>query len=435
MATPRLVVGIDDTDSKKGMCTTYVAAVALRRLDSLGARRVDYPRLVRLNPNCPFKTRGNAALSFIVEAGSGELEDAKETVIKTVSELAEAGEPGTEPGIVFMKEEARGRMTSFYWRAVRELVDPREAITLCERYGVEAYSLSGERGLVGALAAAVADESSLSTYELIAYRTRGFWGRPRLIDPESVKEMDRLTRPLTFDNYDYEERSVRITPHTPCPVLLGIRAIDPGAAERGFRALRIGEPVEFYEVFRTNQATDIHYVPATLHGAIPGASVALRGVIMGKPRITPGGHVFAELSDGHGRVTLAAYEPTGRFRGIVARLVGGDEVEAYGALKMKEEGLTLNLEKLRVLRLADLYVYRPPRCPRCGRRTESNGRGKGYKCRRCGLRDRNLLPEREKILREIRPGAYEVAASARRHLARPLSLSEGLWPHDEHREG
>jgi len=49
-------IGIDDTDSPAGMCTTYLAAVLIRRLHRAGVRVIE-ARLVRLNPNVPEKTR------------------------------------------------------------------------------------------------------------------------------------------------------------------------------------------------------------------------------------------------------------------------------------------------------------------------------------------------------------------------------------------
>lgn len=59
-----LYVGIDDTDSVSGMCTTYICSVILDRLKDCGFKLDGPPRLVRLNPFAPHKTRGNGAVSF-----------------------------------------------------------------------------------------------------------------------------------------------------------------------------------------------------------------------------------------------------------------------------------------------------------------------------------------------------------------------------------
>ena len=57
-----LHVGIDDTDSEKGGCTTYTATVLFHELSSRGLKPSDFPWLVRLNPNIPWKTRGSSAV-------------------------------------------------------------------------------------------------------------------------------------------------------------------------------------------------------------------------------------------------------------------------------------------------------------------------------------------------------------------------------------
>src|SRR5437879_7165543 len=65
-----LWIGIDDTDSLQGMCTTYLATEIVRDLtqefDLIG-----FPRLVRLNPNIPWKTRGNGAVCLRIGRGEG----------------------------------------------------------------------------------------------------------------------------------------------------------------------------------------------------------------------------------------------------------------------------------------------------------------------------------------------------------------------------
>jgi tRNA(Ile2)-agmatinylcytidine synthase len=80
MQKTRIQVGIDDTDSTRGGCTTYIVAVLVERLEKLGAAFFDYPYLVRLNPNVPWKTRGNGALSLRVECEEKLAAKIKETV-------------------------------------------------------------------------------------------------------------------------------------------------------------------------------------------------------------------------------------------------------------------------------------------------------------------------------------------------------------------
>src|SRR5690348_17412068 len=65
-----LWIGVDDTDSLQGMCTTFLATEIVRDL-TLDLDLIGYPRLVRLNPNIPWKTRGNGAVCIRVGKGMG----------------------------------------------------------------------------------------------------------------------------------------------------------------------------------------------------------------------------------------------------------------------------------------------------------------------------------------------------------------------------
>src|SRR2546428_5831555 len=64
-----LHLGVDDTDSVRGMCTTYLATELVRALPGLDL--IGFPRLVRLNPNIPWKTRGNGAVCLRLRRGPG----------------------------------------------------------------------------------------------------------------------------------------------------------------------------------------------------------------------------------------------------------------------------------------------------------------------------------------------------------------------------
>ena len=66
-----MIIGLDDTDSKESMCTTYLAAVLIGKLKSYGTIE-GYPWLVRLNPNIKYKTRGNAAIAIKLEINRSE---------------------------------------------------------------------------------------------------------------------------------------------------------------------------------------------------------------------------------------------------------------------------------------------------------------------------------------------------------------------------
>lgn len=423
---PRRVlhVGLDDTDSKKGMCTTYLAVVLMRELAGrFGGRLVGHPRLVRLNPNCPYKTRGNAALAFDVELPEQELGRAKLFVLSQVPAYADMKEKGTDPGVAFVTGELPEGLAEFSREVVTRMVSMRHATSTAKKLGIEIHRFGYGRGIIGAMAAMGNSFDSGSTYELIAYRTKEHVGTRRAMDVQSVMEMDRATSTFTFDNFDYGTGEVRIMPHTPCPVYFGIRGTDASKLEEALKLLRPVEPVETHMVFKTNQGTDAHIRRATVADVRPGTSVRVRGIVTGKPRTLRGGHVFFDVSDGTGSIACAAYEPTKGFRSLVAELREGDAVEVYGGAKKKPRlPITVNLEKIKVESLAEQVRKKSPPCPECGRSMKSEGKGKGYQCPRCKFRDGRARPMAVKQERRIKEGLYAVPPRARRHLSRPAHL-------------
>lgn len=134
-----------------------------------------------------------------------------------------------------------------------------------------------------------------------------------------------------------------------------------------------------------------------------------------------GGHVIFGIRDGTGEIDCAAYEPTRQFRDVVRKLVVGDRVIACGGVKEKPElPLTINLEKLAVLELRPVLKKVNPKCPRCGKKMKSEGKEKGYSCKRCRIRLPVGSAKLVEVPRDIEVGVFEVPPRARRHLAKPL---------------
>ncbi|MEM4251879.1 MAG: tRNA(Ile)(2)-agmatinylcytidine synthase, partial [Candidatus Bathyarchaeia archaeon] len=415
----KVSIGIDDTDSKQGMCTTYVGAVVLDRLRTLGFRLESWPRLVRLNPNWHLKTRGNCAVCIDVKCKGSSLPVLRKTVLRTVEELAELECESTNPGVViFPSSTIPAELERFSETVIQDVVKIEDAERLAQRIGAEYYKFKLGRGIVGALAAIGETFQQDSTYEILAYRRAEYRGKKRAVDSESVVKMDKATFPRTFDNIDPTTGEIRITPHTPCPVLFGIRSQDPETALEAFRMVKVNEPIERWIIYRTNQGTDAHLRYSSFRNIKPLTSAILTGNVSRKPRILPGGHVVFSLNDGDGEIDCAAYEPTRRFRDAVKCLEVGDLVRVYGGVKKKEGlPLTLNLEKIEVLELKKILLKMNPVCAFCGKRAKSEGKGKGYQCRICGRRfpsGSEVYVEKE---RDLTPGFYEVPPRARRHLA------------------
>jgi tRNA(Ile2)-agmatinylcytidine synthase len=404
-----MFIGIDDTDSERGLCTTYLAAVLMERLRPLGDI-VGLPRLIRLNPCARYKTRGNAALAFALE--SNRPEAVREMALRTLLELSDLSGANTNPGLV-IAEEVTAKMKIFYHRAVTEILEIEEARRLLEEEKIWYRGFKKGRGLIGALAAVGADLQDF-TYELIVYRERSRWGTKRCIDAQSVWRADAFTYPLTWDTVDCHNKRIVFAPHTADPVLFGIRGSDPEAIEQAFRAIR-SEPWERRVLYKTNQGTDAHILCGRIEDARDSQSYRLRGLVASAPAVIEGGHLFFMLQDESGaRIECAAFEPTKNFRATVKQLMPGDDIEVYGAVR---DG-ALNLEKMNILHLAAQETVKPPMCRQCGRRMESAGRGQGYRCRHCKTRERSR--ERSTIARDLETGYYEVPPCARRHLSKPL---------------
>jgi tRNA(Ile2)-agmatinylcytidine synthase len=418
----RLHIGFDDTDSKDGMCTTYIGAVVVDRIMSIGAKIIDYPRLIRLNPNWILKTRGNCAIAIEVEAEDNLIDRIKRIVLETVEELAELDHETTNPGVVFLKSKnIPEELKAFSRRVIQDIVTIDEAEELAKKIGAEFFKFKIGRGIIGALAAIGERLEQDFTYELIAYRVPNNRGKERRIDKDSVFKMNELTYPNTFDNIDPDTGEIRITPHTPCPILYGIRAENPLIAEKAHRMIKVFEPIERWIIYKTNQATDEHIKSAKISEVQPYCSFAIEGEVCDKPKIIAGGHVIFKIKDNSGRIDCAAYEPTRKFREIIAKLTVGDIVRVYGGIKPKPNlPLTINLEKIEIVKLSPIFKKLNPVCPSCKRRMKSAGKEKGFVCKNC----KQKLPKEaiivEEVPRSIKPGIYEVPPRARRHLAKPL---------------
>ena len=414
-----LYIGIDDTDSSSGMCTTYVTCVIISKLKDCGFNIIEYPRLIRLNPFARFKTRGNGALSFKLELESErEVEEVKKIVLENVQELSELEDERTNPGVVFYQNDITSELEDFAISTIRNIVSIEDAENLLNKIGADFYKFKNGRGIIGALAA-IGCPLDDKTFELLAYRVPENYGQPRKIDHISVVEMDEKTYPETFDNLD--SGYIAIEPHTPCPVLYGIRSENPEILEKAKAIVKVSEPVERYCTFLTNQHTDMHLQNIDkIVDMKKFRCYTVEGNVKDKPHVIDGGHLIFTLEDGSGTIECAAYEPTKQFRNFVRELEPGDKLRVYGGIG---EGITsngtMNIEKFELLETAPLLKLINPKCT-CGKRMKSAGKGKGYKCPSCGLKLRNGRKETTKVLRNIKEGFYETPPSARRHLSKPI---------------
>ncbi len=414
-----LHIGIDDTDSKKGMCTTYLGAVLKDTLE--GIAEIQSLKLVRLNPNIKWKTRGNGSIVMVVK--TEDEKEVKNIVEKLVKENAEFDDKNTNPGIVYYTGKIPEEFKKFYHKALHEVVEIKDAEELANAHGAETLKFKNGRGIIGALAAIGSDFQD-HTHEIIAYRGRDKQGQKRTVDKKSVIQMDKATHPLTYNNLDYDTGKILITPHTSCPVLFGIRGENKEVLKKAFSIVKTEDVIERTAIYLTNQCTDAHLEVVNKISEIrPYSSVEVKGKVKVPPKKIEGGHVIFKIKDkSNTEIYCAAYEPTGDFRKIINKLKPEDVITVSGGVK-NTIGLTINLEKLEIHELIDAYSEQNPSCPECGKRMKSAGRGQGYRCKGCKTHKEKR--EKTMIKRELKPGVYQVPPRAMRHLSKPLGRSAG----------
>ncbi|ARS91120.1 tRNA(Ile)(2)-agmatinylcytidine synthase [Natrarchaeobaculum aegyptiacum] len=425
------IVGLDDSDSReRGMCTTYVAHTIAERLhrESASATRVDRLLLVRLNPAVEYKTRGNAALAIHVDC---DPERAYAVAREALESLSETTDERTNPGLVVADHDADpdaipDDVARFAERAVRDHLEIGDAERVCDRQGYRTWHAGNGRGRIGALAAIGAWRALEEwTCEYISYREPDRWGTPREVDHDSIFAAAEWGYPEVWDTVDRGERESVCVPHTPGPILHGIRGDDPGTVRAVADRIE-SEPAHASRLFVTNQGTDVHLQDArdeSLATVRDGQAYRLEGVVASAPETRRGGHVFFSLTDARdrddagvgedGRLECAAFEPTKRFRDRVRALRGGDRLTVCGEVARG----TLKLEKFAVRDLVTTERVTPT-CPDCDRTMKSAGRDQGYRCRDCGT----TAPGKEtvRLERHLEEGWYEVPPCARRHVAKPL---------------
>lgn len=430
----RVLLAFDDTDGPDGGCTTQLAFHVLLALPELALTGM--PRLVRLNPNVPWKTRGNGAVvlplgvprgpqvrvgelrghEVLVFPEAGPVEPTPGLLKRVWDVVRKQAQPGAHPAVALFAEPPPAGL---YWQAVRGFVEPASSLTAAADLRALHQSTGDGRALTGCLGAA-AWPGPASSHEVIAYRHPSRWGKARDIDDKSLRGLDATG--ATFHTEDPTTGRLACVPHTPDPVLLGLRGRDPerllDAALRVLpRAAR--EPIDGWLLWATNHASGDHVTPVDRMQEVPPCGTAdIEATVAWPPERRRGGHAYVALkAEGDLHFEAVAFEPTHGFREAVGALLPGDRVRVVGAVS---DGL-LKLEKLRIVAPAAHVVTRNPDCPKCGRRMRSKGPSTGFRC----SVDKERLPPSAIVTEEHPRGVdtawHEPPVMARRHLHRPVA--------------
>ena len=391
-------LGLDDTDSLSGGCTTEVFYRILNDLPDY-AEIVGLPRLVRLYPFAERRTRGNAAVCAEINIQSESknewisyLENLWDEKISKLaghvmdSDHSEREQFPSDPGLVWFEKQPNRK---FYYSAVRRELKPH-------RVPQADFSVGGN-GLIGATAACAWPMSSV-TFESLAYRIVDNIGTPRLVCEVTLSEVDAISG--TFWSRDPKKGKGLIAPRGPCPVLFGIRATSPEIAERATDLMlnsKDTEPTSGKITFVTNQCSDDH----------------ISGINKGKVKevnILKNGHVALNVNG----KTWMAFRSSGDVKIMAQSLKKGDAIEGKGLWK---DSSTLHLEKLRISSAVPRSKKRPM-CIDCDVRTKSMGKDQGVRCPSCGERSKDSW---EYTPTESLEGYWvQPPVDSRRHLARPL---------------
>ena len=377
-----LHIGIDDTDSPKGMCTTFLCYEIVKFLEKQEIQFMDFPYLIRFNPNIPWKTRGNGAVRLTIRTKYPK--KIKNKIIQFVENYSDT-KNGANPGLVFFQnKEIPVTFQKFSKLALWKLIGRNEAKQFVSENNIESFYLGNGQGLVGAISA-VGYEFSDHTFELLSYRKKSQFGKKRHIDLNSIKEMQSII-PETFSSYDNDNKRVLITPHGPDPVFYGIRGETAKSVVKASTIVNVDEKLDGYMVFKSNQGTGDHLKnELQVNDLKPYTSGFLVGNICNKPVIQKGGHVLFSIQVDGRKIRCAVYKPT-KITQVASALIVGDKIKIGGGVRKasKNYGRVINVEFLDVLQLAKHNVSVNTTCRKCNKRMKSKGRKQGFQCVKCG---------------------------------------------------
>ena len=387
-------LGLDDTDSLKGGCTTEVLFQLLNDLPTTVSFRS--PRLVRLWPFAKQRTRGNAAVAVeLITENEAELLNHLDQWWKQhieslkgilgTSDHSERTQYPADPGMVWTSELMTDE--AFYKSAVSSEIELQNVPEVTRYWG--------GNGRIGATAA-VLWPAAQCTYEAIAWRSNEAEGR-RQLDEVALAEVEDLKD--TFLCRNPKLGTSLLAPRGNSPVLFGIRSWTKEGAQHALDILEQGndtEPTKGSLVFQTNQATGDHLEE-------PIEAFVRSKFILKK------GHVVLETTQG----TWMAFRQSGHIALLSQWVIKGDLLIGNG---LRDEDNVLHLELLKVKK--SISEQKRPLCVRCNKSMKSMGKNQGLRCKRC-----NITSDRGWVeVKRIPPFQdwVQPPPSSRRHLSKPL---------------
>ena len=417
MSKQILHIGIDDNDSPKGMCTTFLAYKIINRLKKENVDFLDFPNLVRFNPNIPWKTRGNGAVGIKISTSNPK--KIKNLVKKFVKQYSDV-KNGANPGLVFCQDEnVPNEFSKLSSDAMWKLIHRNEAKKILSKHNLDFFYLGNGQGLVGATSV-LGYNFQDETYELLSYRKSSQFGKKRILDKSKVKEMQEKTYPNTFNSFDSKKNKVLLMPHGPDPVFYGVRGENSMTLISASKMIQPKEKLAGYLIFKSNQGTGDHLKnEIDVNNFLPYTSGTLQGVVIKKPTVTKGGHVFFSIIVDNVKINCAVYKPT-RITDIAKELIVGDILKVGGGIRKatKTHPRILNLEFIQIIKLEKKSKLINPFCKNCQKHMKSKGKNQGFQCVRC--KKTSDHKNRQFITRSVKEQIYIPDVSAHRHLTKPV---------------
>ena len=444
----KVILSFDDIDTLRGGCTTHFATKIIKIFLSRGWKLEDFPRLVRLNPDIPWKTRGNASIAIVLsnENYNIYLDDIKNLIHTELVSYISSNYPvagHSQPTFIvadfdyiLLKSEF---FKDIYRKAIKStlnvnVIREKTAKIIEDGIGKRIFieSVLGDRGIVGSLASiGYLFEEGDYTFELLAYKK----------EDEKAKENGNLNAIYsyflenedisTFGNIDTYSKKTIITPHGPDPVLFGLRGDNPLVLVTVFKELQTlyENLIDDWMIFKSNQGTDIHHqnldhlVENPLYSQIEVLIFKLK-----KKEVLPSGHyIFKMVTSGYDSLLasdmeLACYKEALKMREVLEKIEGECLLLLNGNIRpnLETSTITLNLEKSYVILLKTNLLTVKIICPRCLNLLESMGREKGLRCRKCGYRVQVRDNLKISLNKDLVTTVLHEPPMYQRHLTKPL---------------
>ena len=404
-------IGLDDTDHLDSGCTTENFNDLLHCLTKKIDCNIISRRLVRLWPFAKRRTRGNAALSAVIQLNINDeqkLYDLSEiwfqSLLSSISSQPSSDIPSS-PVLLISKTKFSEEI---YWDTVKGHVDLKSRLNEIKKYECKVYSGKTLWGIIGSSAAISWIPNENHSYELIAWRKRSMIGKKRIINMKTIVELDK-NFPETFVNRDPTKNRGLIAPRTPCPVLYGIRSKSPEILEKAHKWLQSNDNVEEsfdYAVHCTNQLSDDHVTLSS-------------GTVISKPLISKGAHSSIKVIMDGKLKSLVAFQQGGSVNLLLRSLMPGDIILWTGLYSPSDS--SVHLEKLSIFDAVPRSISRPL-C--CNTSMKSAGNNQNLRCTKCNSIAEKYWKAQIPIFSDIDmiDNWTEPNPSNRRHLSKPLHL-------------